>query len=163
MRVKDLSDETGIEPEVGVADDALAHPYTAVEPGRRHRRDATRELGFADVAQVRRPLRPHHRAGLHMDGCNEVVAGRHVGDGLVEQVPSLAVFLQVVVRIDDGQAGVDHFLGERALPCPCLGDRPIIVAPKHRRRCGIVCTLEEIHGSGGHSEDVTADEVGRVR
>ena len=40
-----------------------------------------------------------------MDGCNEVVAGRHVGDGFVEQVPSLAVFLQMVVRIDDGQAG----------------------------------------------------------
>ena len=63
MRVKDLSDETGIEPEVGVADDALAHPYTAVEPGRRHRRDTTRELGLADVAQVRPAPRPASSSG----------------------------------------------------------------------------------------------------
>ncbi len=102
-----------------MADDPGADPRLAENSARTHG-----ELGFAD--------RPHlcgagpavHRASLHEHRRDDVVTAVGVGQQFIKEVTPARPVPQMVVRIDDGQVGVEDGL---ATPIkPRLADRKII-------------------------------------
>ena len=96
--------------QVGMADDAGAMPGLAVDAAGAHGGDAVDELGLADRLQLLRPCGAVHRAGLHIDRRDDVVAAVGVGQQLVEQVAPAGPVPQMVVRIDDRQVGLEDRL-----------------------------------------------------
>ena len=104
------------EAEVDVADDAGADLGGAVAAGGAHGGDAVDEFGFADGFEGLRPGGAVHRAALQEDGGDDVVAAVGVGQQVVEHVDPVGPFPQMVVRIDDRQAGFEDGLGAAGEP-----------------------------------------------
>jgi len=96
-----------------------------------------------------------------VDRGDEVMSGGHVGDRLVKQIAALAIFLEVMVSIDDRNFWVDHLLGERALPLARLGEGAVVVAPERRRRGRRIIAFEAIEQIRLPSEECVA--LHRVR
>src|SRR3984893_17634407 len=76
----------GAERQIGVANDAGADRGGTVPAARAYRRNAIGKLDFADRAERFRAARAIHRAGLDIDGCNNIEAGGDIVDHLLDQV-----------------------------------------------------------------------------
>ena len=107
-----------------MADDALADLGRAVAAAGAHRRDAVDELGLAHRLVGLRPAGAVHRPALHEDGRDDVVALAGIGQQVVQQVAPARPVPEVVVRVDDRQAGVERLLGD--LRQPVLADRHVM-------------------------------------
>jgi hypothetical protein len=114
----------GAEHQVGMADDAGADPGRAVAAGGAHRRDAVGELRLADRTERLRPLGAVHGAALHEDGGDDSVALPQIRQQLRQQVAPAGTVPEVVVRIDDGQVGLQRLLG--AAGKPLLAHRDVV-------------------------------------
>src|SRR5262249_4315572 len=99
--------------------------------------DAVDELGLADGLELLRAFRLVHRPALQEDSRPHIVAARHVGQQLVEQVPRrktqqplpgvpgrrqvrpgvLRPPPEMMVRIDDRQPWLEDRLGDRRSLC----------------------------------------------
>ena len=96
--------------QIRVADDAGADLGLAVDAAGAHGGDAVDELGLADRAQLFGAVGAIHRAGLHEDGRDDVVAAVGVGQQLVEQIAPAGSIPEMVMRIDDRQVGLEDRL-----------------------------------------------------
>jgi hypothetical protein len=97
--------------QIGVTDNAGAHACVPVCAAGAHRRDTVGELDLTDRAQFGRTFGTVHRQPLEIDGCGDVVPGPQIGEQFRQQVAArLGPVHQVVMRIDDRQAGVDDLL-----------------------------------------------------
>ena len=110
------------EGQVRMADDAGRDPDGAVGAARAHGRDAVDELGLADRLHLLGPACAMHRARLHVDGRQDVVAGVGVGEEIVEQIAPVGPIPQMVVRVDDRQLRLEDRLA------PAL--EPVLAAPE---------------------------------
>jgi hypothetical protein len=72
---------------------------------------------------------------LDEDGSHDVVARAQVGQQLVEQIAMVGPIPQVMVRVDDGQVGIEDGLGRRR-PEPCLARCGDATEACRRRRQG---------------------------
>ncbi len=99
------------EGEVGEAHDAGGDARPAVEAALAHGGHAGHELGLADRPHLLRPARAVHRVAFHEHRGHDVVAGADVVEKLVEQVAMVRTLPQVMVRVDDGQFGIEDGLG----------------------------------------------------
>ncbi len=98
------------EAEVDVPDDAGADLGRTVAAGGAHRGHAVDEFGFADGFEGFRPAGAVHRAALQEDGRDDVVAAVDVGQQVVQHVDPVGPFPQMVMRIDNRQAGLQNRL-----------------------------------------------------
>ena len=122
---------------VGIADDAGRHLRPAVGAGRAHGRLPIGELDLANVlhrlgnagAKERQMLDEHRRDHVVAAG---VDLGLHVVGEVAPLDPALAPVPEVVVRIADGEVGLERRLLHLCEPCIVLG---------HASRSLIVCVL----------------------
>jgi hypothetical protein len=98
------------EREVGEAHDARGDARRPVGAARAHRRHAGDELGLAHGPHLLGSRRAIHRMALHEDGGDDVVAGADVVEELVQEVAVVGPLPQVVMRVDDGQVGLEDRL-----------------------------------------------------
>jgi hypothetical protein len=106
-----------------VTDDAGANLGLAVDAAGAHGSDTVDELGLADVPRLLGARGAHHGASLHEHRGDDVMPAAGVGQQLIEQVAPAGAVPQMVVRIDNGEAGL-----EDRLPAPIkpvLTDRKI--------------------------------------
>jgi hypothetical protein len=81
-------------------------------------------FGLADGAHLDGAGGARHGAGLDEHGGQDVVAGVDVGQQLIEQVAPVGPVPQMVVRVDDGQVGLQDRL--RAPVEPSLADGQVV-------------------------------------
>ena len=74
------------EQKIDMADDAGADRSRTVSAARAHRRDAIDEFNLADRPERFRACGAVHRAGLDIDGRDDVVAGGDVAGNVLDQV-----------------------------------------------------------------------------
>jgi hypothetical protein len=116
---RDLGVEHGadaVEAQVGVADDAGGDPARPVIAAGRHRGHAGDEFGLTDAAHFGRAVGAVHRAAFHEHGGDDVVAGGDVVLQVQEEVADALVVIEVVVRIDDRQRGLERRLVMQSEP-----------------------------------------------
>src|SRR5260370_41502105 len=97
------------EQEISVADDTRADYGRTVAAARAHRRGAVREFNLANGAQRFRPAGAIHRAGLDIDGRNNIVAGGDVGGHFLDQIGLAAAIPRMMMGIDDRTRWIDDF------------------------------------------------------
>ena len=104
--------------EIDVADDAGADRGRTVAAACAHRSRAIGEFNFAHGAQGLRSAGAVHRAGLDIDGRDDVVAGGDVGGDILDQIALAAAIPEMMMRVDDRARGIDDLF--RALGEPVL-------------------------------------------
>ena len=107
------------EREVGEAHDARGDARRPVGAARAHRRHAGDELGLAHGPHLLGARGAIHRMALDEDGGDDVVPGADVVEELVQEIAVVGPLPQVVMRVDDGQVGLEdrlrRLLGEPGL------------------------------------------------
>jgi hypothetical protein len=84
-------------------------PRLAVAAACAHRGRPVDELGFPDRLHLDRTVGAVHRAAFDEDGLGDVVAAAGIGEQLVEEIAVIVTVPQVMVRVDDLEAGLDDF------------------------------------------------------
>src|SRR5207237_2062198 len=98
------------EREIGEAHDAGGDARLSVAAAVAHRRDAGHELRLPHRTQLLRTRRAVHRLALDEDRGDDVVAPADVVEELVEQVAMPTALPEMMVRVDDGQVGLEDRL-----------------------------------------------------
>jgi hypothetical protein len=120
------------EAQVDIADDPGDAARRPVCARGTHRRNAADELGLAERLEFLGPIGAVHRAGLLEQRCADVVAAADIGQKLREQVTITRPVPQMMMGIDDGQAGFEDLLGVPREPVSA--DRRLRRQPRRRLR-----------------------------
>jgi len=126
--------------QIGVADDAGTDRRSTVAAAGAHRRGAVGKFDFADRTKRLRPVGAIHRAGLDIDGCDDVVTGRDVVDDILDQIALSAAIPQMMMRIDDRPCRIDDFFFPQR--------KPVLA------RIGIEPAVRRGRGAGGHGSSL---------
>src|SRR5262249_41202893 len=104
------------EQEVDVADDAGADSGRTRAAPRAHRPDTLGGFNLPHRNKGPRSSDAVHRAGLDIDGRNDVVTGSNVGGDLLDQIALAVAIPQMMMRIDDFAVGIENFLFAQGEP-----------------------------------------------
>jgi hypothetical protein len=99
------------ECEIGETHDAGGDTRRTLEAAGALRRDTGDELGFAHRSQLFRPAAAVHGVAFLEHRGDDVMTGADIGEKVVEQVPMVRPIPQMVVGIDNGEVGIEDWLG----------------------------------------------------
>src|SRR5882757_3144572 len=111
------------EREIGKAHDAGAYPCRTVLSAVAHGSDAGTEFDFAYRPHLDRPGGAVHRMAFVEHGCDYLVSRPEIGQQVGQQIAIAPHVPQVMVRVDDGEVGLEDRLRRR------LG-QPRLVGPE---------------------------------
>ncbi len=148
--------------QIDEADDARRHPRGAIAAARRHGGDAVDELGLAQGAQLRCAVGAIAGRALDEHGRLDLVAAAGVGEQVGKEVAVRGEIPEVVMRVDDGEIGLQHLLLRQAQPVladarHARGHRAMRLGRGHRRLpdalrtflCGALSAIRRVNPTMG--------------